>query len=77
MTDPILPLVVFYAHEGLGRHIQVLCTEAIRRKPRGGDANLQLWRAYGMCLEGSYSEALRDLQALGSVPVRYCCRWVL
>ena len=66
MTDPILPLVVFYAHEGLGRHIQVLCTEAIRRKPRGGDANLQLWRAYGMFLEGSYSEALRDLQALAS-----------
>ena len=62
MSDQIIALVIWYAREGLGRHVQVLCSEAIRRKR--GDVALQLWRAYGMCLEGSYSEALRELQTL-------------
>ena len=64
MSDQIIALVIWYAKEGLGRHVQVLCSEAIRRKR--GDVALQLWRAYGLCLEGSYSEALRELQALSN-----------
>ncbi|QDZ19093.1 tetratricopeptide repeat domain-containing protein [Chloropicon primus] len=64
MSDHIIALVIWYAREGLGRHVQVLCSEAIRRKR--GDVALQLWRAYGLCLEGSYSEALRELQALSN-----------
>ena len=64
MSDNIIALVIWYAREGLGRHVQVLCSEAIRRKR--GDVALQLWRAYGLCIEGSYSEALRELQALSN-----------
>ena len=64
MSDQIISLVIWYAREGLGRHVQVLCSEAIRRKR--GDAALQLWKGYGLCLEGSYSEALRELQSLAS-----------
>ena len=55
-------LVNYYARAGYGRHVQTVCGEALRSRP--GDPTLSFWRAFGLILEGSYSEAIAQLESL-------------
>lgn len=64
----IQALVNYYARAGYGRHIQTVCSEVLRK--RSGDPTLQFWRTFGMIVEGSYSEAIMQLESLmGCVPL--------
>jgi hypothetical protein len=58
----IQALVNYYARAGYARHIQTVCVEVLRK--RAGDPTLQFWRTFGMILEGSYSEAIMQLEGL-------------
>ena len=55
-------LVNYYARAGYGRHVQTVCGEELRSRP--GDPTLSFWRAFGLILEGSYSEAIAQLESL-------------
>ena len=61
MSD-VQALVNYYARAGYGRHVQTVCGEALRSRP--GDPTLSFWRAFGLILEGSYSEAIAQLESL-------------
>jgi len=58
----IQALVNYYARAGYARHLQTMCGEVLRK--RSGDPTLQFWRAFGMIMEGSYSEAIMQLEGL-------------
>ena len=58
----IQALVNYYARVGYARHIQTVCSEVLRK--RSGDPTLQFWRTFGMIMEGSYSEAIMQLESL-------------
>ena len=60
--DDVRALVNYYARAGYGRHVQTVCGEALRSRP--GDPTLSFWRAFGLILEGSYSEAIAQLESL-------------
>jgi len=54
MSGEVQALVNYYARAGYPRHIQTVCQEVLKKRPN--DPVLQFWRAYGLILEGSYSE---------------------
>ena len=58
----IQALVNYYARAGYARHIQTVCSEVLRK--RAGDPTLQFWRTFGMIMEGTYSEAIMQLESL-------------
>jgi len=62
MSSEVQALVNYYARSGYPRHIQTVCQEVLKKRPN--EPVLLFWRAYGLILEGSYSEALRELEAL-------------
>jgi hypothetical protein len=49
-TQELQTVVNFYAREGLYRHIQVLCSDSLKK--RGDDPVLLFWRAFGILFEG-------------------------
>jgi tetratricopeptide repeat protein 21B len=53
-AEKVQALVNYYAREGQSRHIQTVCNEVLRKRPN--DPLLIFWRAFGLLLEGSYSE---------------------
>jgi hypothetical protein len=55
-------LINYFAREGYWRHIQTACTEFLKK--RAGDPVLLFWKAFGCIQEGSFSEALRELEPL-------------
>ena len=61
-SDDVRALINHYARAGYARHVQTTCAEALRE--RRGDGSLSFWRAYGMIMEGSYSEAIMQLESL-------------
>jgi hypothetical protein len=58
----IQALVNYYARAGYARHLQTVCGEVLRK--RANDPTLQFWRTFGMIMEGSYSEAIMQLEGL-------------
>jgi len=51
-TQELQTIVNFYAREGLYRHIQGLCNDALKK--RGDDPVLLFWKAFGILFEGIY-----------------------
>lgn len=49
-TQELQTIVNFYAREGLYRHIQGLCNDALKK--RGDDPVLLFWKAFGILFEG-------------------------
>uniref|UniRef100_A0A7S0S5T6 Tetratricopeptide repeat-like domain-containing protein n=1 Tax=Chlamydomonas leiostraca TaxID=1034604 RepID=A0A7S0S5T6_9CHLO len=66
MSDKVLALVRYYAREGYSRQLQTVCNEVLKK--RANDPLLVFWRCYGMLMEGSSAEALRELRAVSAVP---------
>eukprot|EP00741_Cyanophora_paradoxa_P023819 tig00021623_g23008.t1 len=62
MSSDVLALVNFYAREGLYRHLQTVCSEVLKK--RAGEPTLMFWRAYGMVMEGSVNEGIREYEQL-------------
>ncbi|GMH34337.1 hypothetical protein BSKO_02171 [Bryopsis sp. KO-2023] len=62
----VLALVHFYARSNYPQHLQTVCKEVVKRSP--GDHVSRFWLIYGKILEGSYSEALQELQRLPPLP---------
>eukprot|EP00899_Mesostigma_viride_P018008 jgi/Mesvir1/26208/Mv02392-RA.1 len=54
--------ITYYARNGFSRHLQTVCREVLKK--RVTDPVLSFWYAYGLILEGSYSEAIRELDTL-------------
>ncbi|KAK9829513.1 hypothetical protein WJX72_006291 [[Myrmecia] bisecta] len=65
-SDKIQTLVNYYLREGYVRQVQSICNEVLRK--RTNDPLPLFWRAFSLILEGSYTEALRELQPLQSSP---------
>ncbi|KAL6760145.1 intraflagellar transport protein [Haematococcus lacustris] len=66
MSDrAVLARIHYYAREGYAKHLQTICSEALRK--RANDPLLAFWRAYGMLMEGSTAEALRELATVSQV----------
>lgn len=49
-------VVNFYAREGLYRHVQAVCNDAMKK--RSDDPILLFWRAFGLLFEGKYTKNL-------------------
>mmetsp|Transcript_26568 Transcript_26568/g.85189 ORF Transcript_26568/g.85189 Transcript_26568/m.85189 type:complete len:1185 (+) Transcript_26568:168-3722(+) len=64
MAQQVQALVNYYAREGFYRHIQTVCNEVLKK--RSNEPVQLFWRAYSLILEGTYSEALRELRPLVS-----------
>ncbi|XP_073386115.1 uncharacterized protein [Physcomitrium patens] len=62
MGDEVHVTVNYYARVGYGHHIQSYCTHLLLKRPR--EPILLFWHAYGLILEGSYSEALLEMEPL-------------
>ncbi|PRP77845.1 tetratricopeptide repeat protein 21B-like [Planoprotostelium fungivorum] len=62
MTTETQSLINFYAREKYWRHIQIVCNEGLRK--RGDDPTLIFWKAFGILMEGSTGEAIRDLDSI-------------
>jgi hypothetical protein len=54
MASEVQALVNYYARTRYPRHIQTVCTEVLKK--RTNEPVLMFWRAYGLVMEGSYSE---------------------
>lgn len=65
-ADKVQALVNYYAREGQSRHIQTVCNEVLRKRPN--DPQLVFWRAYGLILEGSFSEVPAPLRLAPGPP---------
>ena len=66
MASEIGSMISYYARTGYYRHLQTICTDELKK--RGGDPTLHFWRALGMLQEGSINEAIREYEAVGSIP---------
>eukprot|EP00906_Rhabdomonas_costata_P037365 RCo052578 len=65
-----LCLISYFAREGLHRHIQSVCNDAISK--RGEDPIFRFWKAWAIDMEGSPTEALREYSFLdGKREVQY------
>ena len=65
-------LINYYIRKGWTQHVQSLCDKVLDK--RGHDATLVFWRAFAIGLEGSYAEAIRELDNLKSKrDVEYPC----
>lgn len=62
MAEEVHVTVNYYARVGYGHHIQSYCTHLLAKRPR--EPILLFWHAYGLMLEGSYSEALQEMEPL-------------
>jgi len=54
MASEVQALVNYYARTRYPRHIQTVCAEVLKK--RNNEPVLMFWRAYGLVMEGSYSE---------------------
>jgi tetratricopeptide repeat protein 21B len=63
-THELQTVVNFYAREGLFRHVQAVCNDALKK--RSDDPVLLFWKAFGLLFEGQITEAIRELSALQS-----------
>jgi hypothetical protein len=54
MASEVQALVNYYARTHYPRHIQTVCAEVLKK--RSNEPVLLFWRAYGLVMEGSYSE---------------------
>ncbi|BBN03618.1 hypothetical protein MPTK1_2g24910 [Marchantia polymorpha subsp. ruderalis] len=62
MADDVQAMIFYYARIGYGQHIQNLCSKHLQKRPK--DAVLIFWHAFGLILEGSYADALQELQGV-------------
>ncbi|KAG6540818.1 hypothetical protein Mapa_017795 [Marchantia paleacea] len=60
MADDVQAMIFYYARIGYGQHIQNFCSKHLQKRPK--DALLIFWHAFGLILEGSYADALQELQ---------------
>ena len=65
-------LINYYVRKGWSHHIQKLCENVLDK--RGIDTSLVFWRAFAIGMEGSFAEAIRELENLKSKrDVEYAC----
>eukprot|EP01012_Entosiphon_sulcatum_P028886 TRINITY_DN3505_c0_g1_i1.p1 TRINITY_DN3505_c0_g1~~TRINITY_DN3505_c0_g1_i1.p1 ORF type:complete len:1334 (+),score=365.73 TRINITY_DN3505_c0_g1_i1:81-4082(+) len=65
-----MALINYYARNGLYRHVQTVCTDAITR--RGEDPIFRFWRGFSLDMEGSPTEALQNYRmAEGKREIHY------
>ncbi|XP_071825631.1 tetratricopeptide repeat protein 21B-like isoform X2 [Apostichopus japonicus] len=69
--ETTLALLNFYCQEKLYHHMQSSAVDAIRRY--GSDAVLIFFKAYGLILEGSSSEAMRELESIKDNETVHLC----
>ncbi|KAL2643441.1 hypothetical protein R1flu_011028 [Riccia fluitans] len=62
MADEVQVTILYYARMGYGQHIQNFCSKQLQKRSK--DPVLLFWHAFGLILEGSYADALRELQAI-------------
>ncbi|KAL3683406.1 hypothetical protein R1sor_001428 [Riccia sorocarpa] len=55
-------MILYYTRMGYGQHIHSFCSKLLQKRPK--DPVLLFWHAFGLILEGSYADALRELQAI-------------
>ncbi|CAD7705236.1 unnamed protein product [Ostreobium quekettii] len=58
----VISILQYYVRQGYARHVQMLCREVLKTSPN--NHLLQFWRVYGKIMEGSFSEAMQDLQSI-------------
>ncbi|KAL3696933.1 hypothetical protein R1sor_011009 [Riccia sorocarpa] len=62
MADEVQATILYYTRMGYGQHIHSFCSKLLQKRPK--DPVLLFWHAFGLILEGSYADALRELQAI-------------
>lgn len=69
--ETTMALLNFYCQEKLYHHMQASAVDAIRKY--GSDPVLVFFKAYGLILEGSASEAIRELEAIRDNDTIHLC----